>query len=255
MKINLSDRLRGTVLAGCVIFLTGCVTTTTAPQPAPTDERVQARLDLARGYMETGEFDRARPALNRALELDPRSPEANVLMGLLNESENDYVLAERHYKTALEAAPTNPQALNNYGSFLFSRERYEEAVRVLRRLVEDADYRARSQAYENLGLAELKVGEVDQAEDAFKRAVRLNFAQTRSSLELADIAFAQGDYSAAQEYYDSFRTQARQSPRSLCLGMKLSAKAGNTDQVASYALALNNLFPNSNETENCTVLN
>lgn len=255
MKIHLSDHWCTVALAGVVVFLAGCVTTSTSPQPAPTDERVQARLDLARGYMETGEFDRARPALNRALELNPRSPEANVLMGLLNESENDFVLAERHYKTALEASPSNPQALNNYGSFLFARERYEEAVRVLRKLVENPDYRARSQAYENLGLAELKVGEVGLAEDAFKRAVQLNFAQTRSSLELADIAFAEGDYSAAQEFYDSFRTQARQSPRSLCLGMKLSAKAGNSDQVASYALALNNLFPNADETENCTVLN
>jgi len=238
-----------------VLGLAGCVTTTTGPEPASNDQRVNARLDLARGYMENGEIDRARPALLRALELNPRSPEANVLMGLLNESQNDYVLAERHYQLALEVEPDNSQALNNYGSFLFARGRYEEAVKVLRRLVEDTDYRARSQAYENLGLAELKIGEVDRAEEALKRAVRLNFAQTRSSLELAELSYSQGKFEAAQEFYDGFRTQARQSPRSLCLGMKLAAKAGNSDQVASYALALNNLFPDSPETANCQVSN
>jgi type IV pilus assembly protein PilF len=238
-----------------VLGLAGCVTTTTGPEPASTEARVTARLDLARGYMENGEFDRARPALIRALELNPRSPEANVLMGLLNESQNDYVLAERHYRLALEVESDNAQALNNYGSFLFGRERYEEAVKVLRKLVENTDYRARSQAYENLGLAELKIGEVSRAEDALKRAIRLNFAQTRSSLELAVLAYEQGNYEAAQGYYDGFRTQARQSPRSLCLGMKLAAKAGNSDQVSSYALALHNLFPDSPETANCQVSN
>jgi len=238
-----------------LLGLTGCVTTTTGPEPASNDQRVTARLDLARGYMENGEFDRARPALIRALELNPRSPEANVLMGLLNESQNDYVLAERHYQLALEVEPDNSQALNNYGSFLFARGRYEEAVKVLRRLVKDTDYRARSQAYENLGLAELQIGEVERAEEALKRAIRLNFAQSRSSLELAELAYTQGRYQAAQEYYDGFRTQARQSPRSLCLGMKLAAKSGNTDQMSSYALALNNLFPDSPETANCQVSN
>lgn len=243
------------LLLALLLTLSGCVTTTTGPEPATTDERVTARLDLARGYMENGEFDRARPALSRALELNPRSPEANVLMGLLNESQNDFVLAERHYRVALDSDPSNSQALNNYGSFLFARERYEESVQVLRRLVENTDYRARSQAYENLGLAELKIGEVDRAEDAFKRAVRLNFAQTRSSLELAELSYGAGDYLASQDYYDGFRNQARQSPRSLCLGMKLAAKSGNTDQVASYALALNNLFPDADETSNCQVSN
>ncbi len=247
--------LRLLVVLATFGLLGGCVTTTTGPAPASDEQRVQARLDLARGYMENGEFDRARPALNRALAIDPRSVEAHVLLGLLNESENEFARAERHYRTALEVDPRDPQALNNYGSFLFGRERYPEAVEVLRLLVEDPNYRARAQAYENLGLAELKIGEVDRAREAFNRALRLNFAQARSSLELADLAFTQGDLSVAQEYYDGFRTQARQTPRSLCLGMKLAAKAGDSDSVASYALALNNLFPDSPEAAGCKVEN
>lgn len=247
--------LRQLVLVSLLGLLSGCVTTTTGPTPAPVDQRVQARLDLARGYIENGEFDRARPALDRALKLDPRSVEANVLMGLLNESQFDYDLAERHYKAALAAAPRNPQALNNYASFLFAQQRYDESVQLLRLLVEDSDYRARSQAYENLGLAELKVGEVEQAEAAFNHALRLNLAQTRSSLELADLAYTQGDYVAAADYYDTFRTRARQTPRSLCLGMKLAHATGDVDQVASYGLALKNLFPDAPETTNCRVAN
>ena len=60
---------------------------------------------------------------------------------------------------------------------------------------------------------------------------------------------------AAANYSDTTEpwTQARQTPRSLCLGMKLAAKTGDSDSVASYALALNNLFPDSPEAAGCKV--
>ena len=35
--------------------------------------------------------------------------------------------------------------------------------------------------------------------------------------------------------------------------MKLAGRAGDTDGMASYALALNNLFPNSPEATGCRV--
>ena len=189
-------------LAAFLCVLAGCVTSSTGglPDPKSAAERVQARIDLARGYLEEGEFDRARPALNTALEIDPRSVEAHVLLALLNESEGENALARQQYKRALEIEPRNSQALNNYGSFLYSRGNYEEAVKMLRVLVKDENYRARSQAYENLGLAELKIAEVERAREAFARALRLNFSQARASLELADLAHAEGDYLIAQEY-------------------------------------------------------
>ncbi len=239
----------------CVLLMAGCVTTSTGglPAPAADAQRVKAQLDLARGYLENRHLDRARVPLNRALSIDSRSVEAHVLLALLNEAESDPVLAEEHYELALKYDRTNSQALNNYGSFLYGQERYLESVDVLRRLVLDADYRARSQAYENLGLAELKIGESERAKEAFLRSLRLNFTQPRSSLELADIAYTDGDFVKARDFYDSFRTQARQTPRTLCLGMKIAQTSHNTNEMASYALALNNLFPESAEAKNCEV--
>jgi type IV pilus assembly protein PilF len=237
------------------LLLGGCVTQSSGglPDPAAPSDRVQAQLDLGRGYIEQGNMERARTALNKALEIDARSVEAHVLLGVLNAAESEYGLAERHFKSALAIDPDNAQALNNYGSFLYSRARYEEAVRFLRQLVRDTDYRARSQAYENLGLAELKIGEVAAARESFSRALQLSYSQPRSSLELAEIAYDEGSYEAAYEYYDGFRSQARQTPRSLCLGMKLAQRQGDTDRMASYALALNNLYPDSPEASECVV--
>ena len=238
-----------------VVLVGGCVTETTGnlPEPATLNERVQAQLDLARGYLENRDFTRARSPLNRALEIDPRSVEANVLMGVLSQAESDPELAEQHFKSALRLEPDNAQALNNYASFLYAQQRYSEAVERLRKLVRDPDYRARSQAYENLGLAELRLDNTDLARQAFQRSLLLNDRQARSSLELAVLDYEAGELAAAQEHYDRYRQTARQTPRSLCVGMKLGSAAGDADQLASYAMALQNLFPESREAKQCQV--
>ncbi len=241
-------------LVAC-LWLAGCVTESTGglPGPADTAERVQAQLDLARGYLEKRDYQRARPPLNRALQINARSVEAHVLMGVLNQAEGEAELAENHYQSALRIDPADSQALNNYGTFLFAEGRFDEAVEQLRKLVRNADYRARSQAYENLGLAELRLGNRERAKQAFTRAVLLDEGQSWSHLELAELAYDATDYPSAEQHYDQFRRGARQTPRSLCLGMKLSHVSGDTDRLASYALALQNLFPQSAHAKSCEV--
>lgn len=238
--------LAGLLAAGCVTETTGGL-----PPPAPTEERVQAQLDLARGYLEQRDLDRAKPALLRALEIDPNHVEAHVLTAVLFHAENEYELAEYHYKMALRLDPDNPQALNNYGTFLYSRGRFEDAIVPLSQLVKDTGYRARAQAFENLGLAHLRAGNRAEAEAAFVRALELNFRQARSTLELADMAYNRGDIRGAYTRLLEFKTMARQNARSLCLGLKVATAQGDADQVASNALALKNLFPD--QADQCRV--
>ena len=241
------------LVCGVGLLVSACVTETTGglPPPAPTETRVQAQLDLARGYLEQRDLDRAKPALRRALEIDPRHVEAHGLSAVLFHAENEYELAEYHYQTALRIDPDDPQALNNYGTFLYSRGRFEDAIVPLSQLVKDTGYRARSQAFENLGLAHLRVGNKDLAEAAFVRALELNFRQARATLELADMAYDRGDLQAAQARLLEFKTMARQNARSLCLGLKVATGLGDADQVASNALALKNLFPD--QADQCRV--
>lgn len=229
----------------CTFGLTACISETTGglPPPAPDEERLQAQLDLARGYLAQRDWSRARGPLAKALDIAPRSVEVHVLYGVLYENESEPGVAEQFYKKALSIAPNDSQALNNYGTFLYGQARYQDALVPLRKLVKDTEYHLRAQAYENLGLTEIRLGNFDEAKQAFLRSLGLNFAQPRSNLELADLHYAEGDFTAAQEYYLGYLSLARQTARSYCLGIKLGAVAGDADQISSYRMLLNNLYP------------
>ena len=97
----------------------------------------------------------------------------------------------------------------------------------------------------------VSVDEDAEAKAAFTRALELNFNQPTSSLELAELAYEDGQFKMAVELYESYRRAAQQNSKSLCLGMKLGAAVGNADQVASYGLALKRLFPD--QADRCRV--
>jgi type IV pilus assembly protein PilF len=232
-----------------LIALASCVTVDDGkgPKVAAPEDRVQAQLDLARGYLEKREWGRARPALERALEIAPRSSEAHELMALLHQEEGEPKLAETEFKTALRHDPGNARALNNYGSFLYKIGRYADARTELTKATRDVAYSRRAQVYENLGATELKLGNVEAAEAAFQRALSLDSSLPRAPLEVAEMAYTRGKFEESQQYYDGYLKLARQTPRSLWLGIRLSRKFNNQDTLASYALLLKNLYPATEE--------
>jgi len=243
------------VLLGLVVMagLTGCVTEVTGNsiEEASESARVKAQIDLARGYLEENSFQRARRPLEKALEIDNRSVEAHVLKAIIHQREEENALAEKHYKLALRYDPTDAQALNNYGGFLYAQGRVEDALVPLRKSVEDTAYSARAQAFVNLGLVESSLDNVDEARSAFERSIMLNDQQPRPHLELADIYFTSGNVMRAADHYGQFRTGARQTPRSLCLGIRIATALQLADEQSSLRMALRNLYPGSEEAESC----
>ena len=248
------------VSAGLVALLGGCASNNAEPEPvvalppsaplkpAPMAARIKAQLDLADGYIAVGDAARARPALERALELDSRNSTTHDLFGRLYQMQGDAELAEHHFRIAVRSDGSNARARNDYGVFLYQQGRYPDAVEQLARAADDPDSPSRPVAYENLGLASLKAGDRSGARSAFTRAVMLDRRMPISLLELAEISFMDGEFENSANWYQRYRGVAsRQSARSLWLGVRLARAAGNKDQEASYALQLKNLFPLSAE--------
>lgn len=246
---SLTGPYKRRLLVFCMLsLLGGCVTENGAqPKVEPDEKRVKAHLDLARGYLEQRDLSSARRPLEAALEIEPTNAEANVLLAMVYQVQGETELAESSFKRAIRYAPSDSMARNNYGTFLYAEGRLEEARKQLELAVRDPSYPARPQAYENLGLTELKLGLTDAAEQSFQRALMLNARQSRSMLELAELYFAKGVYPTSKQYFDGFMRESRHNARSLWLGIRLGRVFDDKNATASYALALKNLYPGSDE--------
>jgi len=101
--------------------------------------------------------------------------------------------------------------------------------------------------FQNMGMTALKLGQREQAETYFTRALRLDSRQPGALLELALMAYDDQQYVPAKRYYDSFSSLADQSARSLLLGIRLANIHQDRDQAASLALQLKRLYPGTPE--------
>src|SRR5512137_1739980 len=76
--------------------------------------RARARSDLAAGYYRTGQLAIALEEARRATTIDPAFAEAYGLLGLIYMDMNDRREAEDNFQRALRLDPASPELTNNY---------------------------------------------------------------------------------------------------------------------------------------------
>lgn len=242
-----------------VLFLMGCTTTTTSPRAnkpeVDTEKVMDNRLQLALGYMGQGNHERAREHLNKAMEVNSRSPELHDVWALLYQRENELEAAESHYKKALSYNPKFTRGRNNYGLFLLRLNRAEEAYQQFVIGSEDLGYPKRAELFYKVGITALRLNKNKEAEDAFTKAAILSPSMSVAYLELAELSYGKGDYPRAKALLDKFNsTKSNASAKGLWLGVRLERHLGNRDAEASQGMALKKLFPDSQEKEGISKL-
>lgn len=229
-----------------LVLLAGCGSTTTNNSDSSSSV-VDTYIQLGLNYLSEGKKDQARFNLLKALEAEPRSPQANNAVALLYQSEGENALAERHFRQALSSDSSFNQARYNYARFLLAQNRADDAEDQYSTLVEDVNYRLRAQAFLGLGLAREIQGDLVGAKEAFTRSYQRDPRVTIALLELADIAVIEADFVSAKELLDQYEAQTAASARSLKLGLDLASHFNDGDAEASYSMALRNMFPESRE--------
>ena len=232
------------------LLLSGCVTTGPGGADIDLDKARKTHIQLGLRYLQSGGESRemARHHFLEALKLGKKDPEAHHGLALLYQADGETGVAEDHFRKALRYGDDFSMARVNYGVFLYQQERFKEARDQFKVASEDLHYNRRSFALANLGRAELRLGNSEDAEQAFKRSLALNPDLPVALLELAELKFAAADYSQSKRYLDRYGEKNRQNPQSLWLGIRIEKVFGNRDKERSYALALKNLFPYSAET-------
>ena len=241
-----------TTICMSAIFITACQTPTTMVKKDP-EKAVKVRTQLAAEYIKSGDLDSAKRTLDQALEMNSRDSAANMMMGILLQQEGSKVSmdkADAYFKRAISADPKNAQARNNYGTYLYQIERYNDAIEQLNVAGTTLGYDQRYKALENVGRIYLKLGDMTNAEKSFKQALQVNRDSYISMLELSEIFYLKQQTAAATQLYEQFVRgvgQKNQGARALWIGIR-NARA-NSDTMGMQALVnqLRALFPESPE--------
>lgn len=235
------------MLAACVTETTGGFNVEVSDQKAMEDY-----IALARGYLDQGDLTSVKRHLSNAAKINNNNAEIYSIWGLVYAREGEADLADESFRRSLRIDSKNSQARNNYAAFLFSNGRYRDAYTQLELVVKDTEYSARPQAFENLGLAALRLNKPDDAEAAFVRAVQLNRNQLGSILELTSLSLVKKNTAQAGMYYRNYLTlqqfyKLEHTARSLWVGIQLELAQGNNDNLLSYGNHLAAGFSTSTE--------
>ena len=233
-----------------VSFLAGCVSSGDSSPMAGDKGRSEARqayVQLGLGYLQQGMTEQAKVPLRKALELDKNDPDTNAALALVFQAEMEFALAEQAFRTALNGRPGDARILNNYGSFLFQRQRYQEASEQFQKAAADNLYPERSRVYENLGITSLELGQREAGRQQLEKALRLNPRQPRALLEMAEMAYQDKQYVTARDFYDRFSLLSGQNARSLLLGARLASVFDERTPTANPGQQLQRLYPGTPE--------
>ena len=241
------------VIATTVLVLSGCQTSSSVPYKKDPAKSLQVRTQLAGQHLKNGDLDAAKRSLDQALEIDSRDSNANMMMGILLQQEGSKLNLEKadsYFKRAISSDSSNAQARNNYGTYLYRLERYDDAIEQLSIAGAALGYEQRYLALENLGRVYLKTGNIVNAEKTFKQALSVNRDSTISMLELAEIFYLREQNAGATQLYEQFVHRVgshNQSSRALWLGVRIAR--ANADELGQQALVnqMRALFPNSQE--------
>lgn len=243
-----ANALRIFLSIALLAFIGGCVSDV-PKRKVDKQKALEANVKLGMAYLQQKERDSALRAFTKALEMDNRSAEAHQGMALVHQLNGEVELAEESFKRALRSRSdfSRPSIQFSYGRFLRLQNRCDEAMDYFETAGKDITYPNRAEVLYYIGLCSKELGDEAKAKASYEYALNLNPRFGPAAIELAHIAFASRDYPNAKKFLDQYAANSRQSARSLWLGIRLERIFGNKDKEASYALALKNLHPYSQE--------
>jgi tetratricopeptide (TPR) repeat protein len=115
-------------------------------------------------YMDTGQFDKALLALDRAIRINPSLSEARANMGNIYLQQGQYDLAIEQFNAALKVNPIDPKTHFNIGAAYLEAQQYRRAETHLHKAL-DLD--------PNFGDVYAQLGRVYAAQSLYRKAVQI----------------------------------------------------------------------------------
>ena len=181
---------------------------------AKTPDHGEAQFLLGWARMQEGATAAAIPALEKAIQLDPGIPERLNALALAYEHEQrDPVKIERLYQRALEIQPALADVRVNYGRFLETQGRLDEALLVYQEAAKEQPWL--EEAHYNRGTALLRQGKPEEAEQALRQALTLQPDYPEALGNLGLLYATQGRTSEAEPLFEHAVAVAPESATAL----------------------------------------
>jgi type IV pilus assembly protein PilF len=235
--------------SGMVGVATGEAERPAADRPPVNENEARARthVDLGEAYLQANNFGVALDEAKAAIGYAPNYSPAYLLIATVYMFLDDQAAARANFEQALRLSPGDPEINNTYGWFLCASGQEQQGLERLAVAMRNPYYRSPARPQVNAGLCYLRLKDDSQAEAAFLRAVQLDPANSQAYLQLADIAFRNGNYEAARRYLTTLHQLGPTTAASAWLGLRTERKLGNRETAASYAQQLKSRFPASSE--------
>jgi tetratricopeptide (TPR) repeat protein len=205
----------------------------TARTENSADEGGTAKDYLARGRTRLGEgrLNEAIRELSRAVSLDARLSEAHNLLAVAYDRKGLHDRARESFERALDHEQ-DAQTLNNLGYSLYLNGNYRAAIARLKRAAKLAP--ADERIWNNLALAQCRLGKYDDAYKSFARSG----GEYQGRLNVAAMLERAGREGEAIEHYEAARRVQPQSEFVLRRLSELYARNGHNDRAEQTRRAL-----------------
>lgn len=234
------------------VLLGGCASTGTLER-AEAERNLQAaakaNTQLGVEYLREGNYEMSKRKLQKALELDPGYLGAHEAIAVLYGRVGENDLADKHYRKALQLAPDRAQTHNNYGQFLCSQGRHEDAEKEFMIAANDPYYDLQALPLTNAGLCAEQIPDEEKAEEMFRKALEKNPNFGPALLQMARVSYEKENNLSARGYMQRFQQAATHGPESLWLAIRIEQAMGDREAWGNFAFMLKNKFPGSIEAD------
>jgi len=213
------------------------------------DSAAMVYISLAAEYLKESLYEAALQNAKKAVIVDPNSPAAFNVLALVHQRIGEDGLADKHFQKAISLDPQDPYVLNAYGSFLCSKQRYDESDALFLRAVNNPLYQSPWVPLTNAGICAYNKGDMETAETRLRAALLKNKTFPMALLYMAKISFEKDNALSSRAYLQRYSEVARHTADSLWLGVRTEQILGNPGQAKSYALLLEAQFPDSYQTK------
>lgn len=242
------NRKRWLAVLCCCSLAQACVTSGDSRQrPASDKEAAVANMNLGVGYLRQGRADLAVEALERALDLDPRSADVHSTVALAYDQLGNLEQAETHYRRATTLDTGNAAAANRYAVFLCRQNRWRDAEPHFRRAANTPRYTTPAVALTNAGVCARDAGDEAKAEEYFRAALVRDPVFPDALMSMAELSYRNQNYLQARAFLQRYRDARPANAPMLWLCVNVERELGNRSAADRCAMQLREGFPDSPE--------